>query len=762
MRSLCPHGSDCGGGRCLGEWLNKNVAAARHQAVLDAADCIDDLVVAADEAEITDTLGLDSWPGLARRRFLRAWRQLKDESQGDAAPAAAEPVAPPAVEAPAAPAVAPVVPPIAAAPVVAPAAPPAAPLVAPPAAPPLVAPAVPLAAPPLVVPAAPPAVAPVAPAVAPATPPVTVAPAAPPAVAPAVAPAPAPLRVRVQVGTSELPLMLPRQPGCTVDDLCRTISRAMHRGDERVVLSCNGYDLHPTFSIDLLDTDNVDDIVATFASEAAPPAAVPVAAPPPAVQAPPRAPPPPPSPAVPPVRELEEAPPALPPPDDDETTMTSRRSDSESGAEQAVPPDQAAQEAPVWFPPAPSPPPSPPAAPLPPAEPPVAQTQPPPPAQVVTQPPALTKSHVASAASAWAAACTDLLAAIGDRSGMTGMRGRLASAGFRCSPIRGDKTYYDISVPLTFPCCYDVVGNEYSAPNQDILRSKPQLVKYFKGCLALAQAGGAYRTEADREKDEGEDARRAALESDDDDAPHAPPQPIVRVPPPPRKATGQVEEFKVGDRVKALYQRGQRWYPGRVVAVNVQHRSLGVEVRSYSIKYDDDDKESNVCPANMRRIRAPAAARPPALPKPQRRAAGGAAARPFQPEEDSEGTPAAPALAHPATPRPAAPKKRAPRSLDLGPCRPGAQGPKSIFKQPDGPRRKRTRAEEPELLFREGDSVWALERPDIKEAAHGTIVEDVPVGASTGKVKWDNPAYPEAELPIAQIEPARSGRRSSR
>ena len=230
----------------------------------------------------------------------------------------------------------------------------------------------------------------------------------------------------------------------------------------------------------------------------------------------------------------------------------------------------------------------------------------------------------------------------------------------------------------------------------------------------------------------------------------------------PRKAA-EVEEFEVGDRVKALFQRGSEWFKGHVVAVNVQHRSLGVEVRSYSIKYDDDDKESNVSPANMRRIKARAAAPPPALPKPPRRAAGGAAARPFQPEEDSEGTPAAPALAQtPATPRPAAPKKRAPRSLDLGPCRPGAQGPKSIFKQPDGPRRKRTRAEEPEFRFRAGDSVWALERPDIKEAAHGTVVKDVPVGASTGKVKWDNPAYPEAELPIAQIEPARSGRRSSR
>ena len=50
------------------------------------------------------------------------------------------------------------------------------------------------------------------------------------------------------------------------------------------------------------------------------------------------------------------------------------------------------------------------------------------------------------------------------------MRGRLASAGFRCSQNRGSQAYYDISVPLTFPCCYDVVGNEYSAPNQDILR----------------------------------------------------------------------------------------------------------------------------------------------------------------------------------------------------------------------------------------------------------------------------------------------------
>ena len=81
------------GGRCLTEWLQKHVAAERHQAVLASADCINDIAAADDEADITDTLGLDSWPPLARRRFLRAWRQLKEESQGDAAPRAAAPAA---------------------------------------------------------------------------------------------------------------------------------------------------------------------------------------------------------------------------------------------------------------------------------------------------------------------------------------------------------------------------------------------------------------------------------------------------------------------------------------------------------------------------------------------------------------------------------------------------------------------------------------------------------------------------------------------
>ena len=145
-----------------------------------------------------------------------------------------------------------------------------------------------------------------------------------------------------------------------------------------------------------------------------------------------------------------------------------------------------------------------------------------------------------------------------------------------------------------------------------------------------------------------------------------------------------------------------------------------------------------------------------------KQAPGGAAARPFQPEEDSEGTPAAPALAQtPATPRPAAPKKRAPRSLDLGPCRPGAQGRKSLFAPPTGPRRaiKRARTEE-QLLFRKDDLVEAREHPDAP-LAWATVVKDIRVGATSGRVKWHNSAYPDVTLPIAQISPAPVGRRSA-
>ena len=86
-----------------------------------------------------------------------------------------------------------------------------------------------------------------------------------------------------------------------------------------------------------------------------------------------------------------------------------------------------------------------------------------------------------------------------------GMRSQLVSAGFRCGNLVAGKSYFNVSVPLTFPCYYDVAGKDYTSC-QDVIRSKPQLTKYLQGCLALAQAGGAYRMESDREAE----ARRPA------------------------------------------------------------------------------------------------------------------------------------------------------------------------------------------------------------------------------------------------------------
>ena len=89
-----------------------------------------------------------------------------------------------------------------------------------------------------------------------------------------------------------------------------------------------------------------------------------------------------------------------------------------------------------------------------------------------------------------------------------GVRGRLQSAGFRCGKVIVGKSYYDISVPAQYPCCYDLAGKYYNAANQDVLRSKPQLVKYLEGCLDLARTGGAYRTESDREADQARPTAR--------------------------------------------------------------------------------------------------------------------------------------------------------------------------------------------------------------------------------------------------------------
>ena len=44
----------------------------------------------------------------------------------------------------------------------------------------------------------------------------------------------------------------------------------------------------------------------------------------------------------------------------------------------------------------------------------------------------------------------------------------------------------------------------------------------------------------------------------------------------------------------------------------------------------------------------------------------------------------------------------------------------------------------------------AREHPDAP-LAWATVLEDIPVRAATGRVKWHNSAYPDVTLPIAQI-----------
>ena len=121
------------------------------------------------------------------------------------------------------------------------------------------------------------------------------------------------------------------------------------------------------------------------------------------------------------------------------------------------------------------------------------------------------KPHVASTTSAWVAACTDLLELAGkEKGGLTGLRGALQSRGFRCGEPAQGRTEFQVSMPQEFPCYYDIVGKGYSGSNrQDLMTSRPGLMAYLEGCLALAQAGGAYRTTADRDADGDEAARRA-------------------------------------------------------------------------------------------------------------------------------------------------------------------------------------------------------------------------------------------------------------
>ena len=63
------------------------------------------------------------------------------------------------------------------------------------------------------------------------------------------------------------------------------------------------------------------------------------------------------------------------------------------------------------------------------------------------------------------------------------------------------KTYYDVSVPIIFPCYYDLWAR---APQRRIRAVHRATHKYLEGALALARSGGTIRLES---------ARRAELET---------------------------------------------------------------------------------------------------------------------------------------------------------------------------------------------------------------------------------------------------------
>ena len=98
-------------------------------------------------------------------------------------------------------------------------------------------------------------------------------------------------------------------------------------------------------------------------------------------------------------------------------------------------------------------------------------------------------------ASAVVAVCTDLLEAAKDRTNMRGLRKPLTSRGFRCGAEQRNGAQFSITVPPDFPCYYDVVGKNYVV--QGHANTLPTLRKYLEGALALARAGGAYRTQKD-------------------------------------------------------------------------------------------------------------------------------------------------------------------------------------------------------------------------------------------------------------------------
>ena len=69
----------------LDAWLAEHIGCEQRRAEVRAnVDCLSDFRVASLE-DLEDALGLAAWPALPKKRFLDAWRRLKD-GEDDAAP----------------------------------------------------------------------------------------------------------------------------------------------------------------------------------------------------------------------------------------------------------------------------------------------------------------------------------------------------------------------------------------------------------------------------------------------------------------------------------------------------------------------------------------------------------------------------------------------------------------------------------------------------------------------------------------------------
>ena len=69
----------------LDAWLAEHIGCEQRRAEVRAnVDCLSDFRVASLE-DLEDALGLAAWPALPKKRFLDAWRRLKD-GEDEAAP----------------------------------------------------------------------------------------------------------------------------------------------------------------------------------------------------------------------------------------------------------------------------------------------------------------------------------------------------------------------------------------------------------------------------------------------------------------------------------------------------------------------------------------------------------------------------------------------------------------------------------------------------------------------------------------------------